>query len=123
MKQVNNDYQKGSQIVVFDQVDSTYVGGVHVDKASALAAFADGVIPAGTLLIPHTDGTFKPVNAAYTAVNIVGAIGLTHFDVVIDDFPLAAVVQAGTARVDALPARDKAGVAFVKAVLPRISFY
>ena len=123
MKQVNSDYQAGSQIVVFDHVVATYIGGVHVDKTQAAARFTDGVIPAGTLLIPHTNGTFKPVNAAFTAENIAGAIGLTHFDVVIDDMPLVAVVTDGTARIDALPDKEKTGVAFVKAVLPKISLY
>lgn len=123
MKQIDTDFTVGSQIVVYDQVDSTYVGGVHVNKADALARFTDGILPAGTVLVPGSNGEFTVVAEALTALNVAGAIGLTHFDVVIDDYPLVAVVQAGTVREDALPALEKAGVAFLKAELPRLSFY
>ena len=123
MKQINSDYTAGSQIVVFDQVDATYVGGAHVDTVDALTRFTDKVIPAGTLVVPHTNGTFKVLTEALTAVNVVGAIGLTAHDVVIDDMPLVAVVMAGTVRKDALPSLEKAGVAEIVKVLPRLSFY
>ena len=123
MKQINSDFTAGRQIVVYNQIDATYPGGVHVDKTLATTRFgAGGVIPAGTALVPHTNGTFKVVNATLSDVNLAGCIGLTSHDILIDDFPLVAVVMAGTARVDALPDKEKAGVAFLKAVLPRISF-
>lgn len=122
MKQVKKSEKAGRQIVVFDQVDATYPGGVHIDKTEASARFTDGVVPAGTLLVPATEGMFKPLNQNLSATNVVGAIGLTAHDVVIDDMPLVAVVMAGTARKDALPDKEKAGVGFIKPVLTRISF-
>lgn len=122
MKQVKKSEKAGRQIVVFDQVDATYPGGVHIDKTEASARFTDGVVPAGTLLVPATEGMFKPLNENLSATNVVGAIGLTAHDVVIDDMPLVAVVMAGTARKDALPDKEKAGVGFIKPVLTRISF-
>lgn len=121
MKQINSDFTAGRQIVVYDQIDSTYPGGVHVDKTLATTRFGT-VIPAGTALVPHTNGTFKVVNATLSDTNLVGCIGLTSHDIVIDDFPLVAVVMAGTARIDALPDKEKTGIAFLQAVLPRISF-
>ncbi len=123
MKNINSDFTKGSQIVVYDQIDATYPGGVHVDKTLASTRFAtDKVIPAGTVLVPHTNGTFKVVNAALSEANVAGAIGLTEHDVIIDDYPLVAVVMAGTVRTDALPDREKAGIAELKKVLPRLTF-
>jgi hypothetical protein len=122
MKQVQISDKAGRQIVVFDQEDATYPGGVQIDPTSAKARFTDGVVPAGTLLVPHTDGTFKVVNETLSQTNTAGALGLTAHDVVIDDMPLVAVVMAGTARKDALPDKEKAGVAFLRTALPRISF-
>ena len=122
MKQVQISDKAGRQIVVFDQEDATYPGGVQIDPTSAKARFTDGVVPAGTLLVPHTDGTFKVVNETLSQTNTAGALGLTAHDVVIDDMPLVAVVMAGTARKDALPDKEKAGVAFLRTSLPRISF-
>lgn len=122
MKQVQISDKAGRQIVVFDQEDATYPGGVQIDSTSAKARFTNGVVPAGTLLVPHTDGTFKVVNETLSQTNIAGALGLTAHDVVIDDMPLVAVVMAGTARKDALPDKEKAGVAFLRTALPRISF-
>lgn len=123
MKQINQSGSTGFQKVIFDQIDSTYVGGVHINATEAAKRFKDGVIPGGTLLVPHTNGTFKPLNAALTAENVAGAIGLTSTDVPLDDFPTVAVVQAGTVRIDALPELEKAGIAFIKTVLPRLSAY
>ena len=122
MKQVQISDKAGRQIVVFDQEDATYPGGVQIDPTSAKARFTDGVVPAGTLLVPHTDGTFKVANETLSQTNTAGALGLTAHDVVIDDMPLVAVVMAGTARKDALPDKEKAGVAFLRTALPRISF-
>ena len=59
MKQVQISDKAGRQIVVFDQEDATYPGGVQIDPTTAKARFTDGVVPAGTLLVPHTDGTFR----------------------------------------------------------------
>ena len=122
MKQVEISDKAGRQIVVFDQLDVTYPGGVYIDPTTAKARFTDGVVPAGTLLVPHTDGTFKVVNETLSQTNTAGALGLTAHDVVIDDMPLVAVIMAGTARKDALPDKEKAGVAFLRTTLPRISF-
>ena len=122
MKQVQISDKAGRQIVVFDQEDATYPGGVQIDPTTAKARFTDGVVPAGTLLVPHTDGTFKVVNETLSQTNTAGALGLTAHDVVIDDMPLVAVIMAGTARKDALPDKEKAGVAFLRTTLPRISF-
>ncbi|WP_298824501.1 hypothetical protein [uncultured Capnocytophaga sp.] len=122
MKQVQISDKAGRQIVVFDQEDATYPGGVYIDPTTAKARFTDGVIPAGTLVVPNTDGTFKVVNETLSQANTAGAVGLTAHDVVIDDMPLVAVVMAGTARKEALPDKEKAGVAFLRTALPRISF-
>ena len=122
MNEVKISEKAGRQIVVFDQEDATYPGGVQIDPTTAKARFTDGVVPAGTLLVPHTDGTFKVVNETLSQTNTAGALGLTAHDVVIDDMPLVAVIMAGTARKDALPDKEKAGVAFLRTALPRISF-
>nr|DAK77322.1 MAG TPA: hypothetical protein [Caudoviricetes sp.] len=122
MNEVKISDKAGRQIVVFDQLDVTYPGGVYIDPTTAKARFTDGVIPTGTLVIPDTNGTFKVVNETLSQTNTAGAVGLTAHDVVIDDIPLVAVVMAGTARKDALPDKEKAGVAFLRTALPRISF-
>lgn len=122
MNEVKISEKAGRQVVVFDQLDVTYPGGVYIDPATAKTRFTDGVIPAGTLVMPDTNGTFKIVNETLSAANTAGAVGLTAHDVVIDDIPLVAVVMAGTARKDALPDKEKAGVAFLRTALPRISF-
>lgn len=51
-----------------------------------------------------------------------GAMGTVLKTLGIYDMPLVAVVMAGTARKDALPDKEKAGVAFLRTALPRISF-
>ena len=122
MNEVKISDKAGRQIVVFDQLDVTYPGGVYIDPTTAKARFTDGVIPAGTLVMPDTNGTFKVVNETLSQTNTAGAVGLTAQDVVIDDMPLVAVIMAGTARKDALPDKEKAGVAFLRTALPRISF-
>lgn len=122
MNEVKISDKAGRQIVVFDQLDVTYPGGVYIDPTTAKARFTDGVIPAGTLVMPDTDGTFKIVNETLSAANTAGALGLTAHDVVIDDIPLVAVVMAGTARKEALPDKEKEGVAYLRTALPRISF-
>lgn len=122
MNEVKISDKAGRQVVVFDQLDVTYPGGVYIDPTTAKARFTDGVIPAGTLVMPDTNGTFKVVNETLSQTNTAGAVGLTAHDVVIDDIPLVAVVMAGTARKEVLPDKEKAGVAFLRTALPRISF-
>lgn len=122
MNEVKISDKAGRQIVVFDQLDVTYPGGVYIDPTTAKARFTDGVIPAGTLVMPDTNGTFKVVNETLSQTNTAGAVGLTAHDVVIDDIPLVAVVMAGTARKEVLPDKEKAGVAFLRTAFPRISF-
>ncbi|MGP1500187.1 MAG: hypothetical protein ACTTJM_00165 [Bergeyella cardium] len=121
MKQVTKK-TAGKQIVVFDNILDTYPGGVHIDPVEAKKRFTDGVIPAGTALVPATDGKFKPLNEALTAANLAGCIGLTAEAIAVDDFPLVACVLSGIARKEALPDKEKTGVAFLKTALPRISF-
>lgn len=123
MKQIQKPSPSGFQKVVFDEITAHYPGGVQVDKTSASARFTNGVLPAGTLLVPGSNGMFNVVNADFTAANVKGAIGLTTHDIVIDDFPLVAVAIAATARLEALPDKEKAGVDFLKGVLPRITTY
>ena len=106
MNEVKISDKAGRQIVVFDQLDVTYPGGVYIDPTTAKARFTDGVIPAGTLVMPDTNGTFKVVNETLSQTNTAGAVGLTAHDVVIDDIPLVAVVMAGTARKEALPDKE-----------------
>lgn len=117
MKQVQFSEKSGRQIVVFDQVDATYIGGVHIEPKSAKKRFKDGIIPAGTMIMKTQEGEFKVFNDDVTGEHI----GLTHFDVVIDDMPLAAVVMAGTARLEALPDKERENKANLKTCLPRIS--
>lgn len=122
MNEVKISDKAGRQIVVFDQLDVTYPGGVYINPTTAKERFTDGVIPAGTLVMPDTNDTFKIVNETLSAANTAGALGLTAHDVVIDDIPLVAVVMAGTARKEALPDKEKEGVAYLRTALPRISF-
>ncbi|HFA9664956.1 TPA: hypothetical protein WM907_001048 [Neisseria gonorrhoeae] len=122
MKQITKQ-TAGRQIVVFDQVLATLPAGVLIDATEAKNRFSDGVVPAGTLLVPHTDGTYKPVNETFSDTNIATAVGLTAEDIAIDDFPMVAVVLSGTARTEALPDKEKVGVGFMKKVLTRITFY
>lgn len=122
MNNINTDFTAGRQIVVFDQIDATYPGGVHISKTDAAARFSDGVIPAGTVVVPDSDGKYKVLNVALTAPLLAGSVGLVSHDIKIDDMPLAAIVMSGTARVDALPTLEKTGIALLKAALPRISF-
>lgn len=115
----------GREIVVFDHVNATMPTGIHVDKASASARFSDGVIPAGTLLVKGTGGLAKVLNVALSATNVTQdkVIGLTLSDIEIDDFPLVSAVISGTARIDALPDKEKTGVKFIQDALPRITLY
>lgn len=122
MNNINDDFQAGRQIVVFDQIDATYPGGVHISKTDAATRFPLKVIPAGTVVVPDTDGRYKVLNVALTAPLLVGAIGLVSHDIKVDDFPLASIIVAGTARIDALPDLEKTGVALLAKALPRISF-
>ncbi|KPE51282.1 hypothetical protein [Chryseobacterium indologenes] len=122
MNNINDDFQAGRQIVVFDQIDATYPGGVHISKTDAAARFTNGVIPAGTVVVPDTDGKYKVLNVALTASNLAGTIGLVSHDIKVDDFPLASIIMSGTARIDALPDLEKTGVALLAKALPRISF-
>ncbi|MCT4156061.1 hypothetical protein HZP35_14055 [Elizabethkingia anophelis] len=121
MKQITKSGPSGFQKVVFDEITAHYPGGVHVDKTSASARFTDGVLPAGTVLVPGDEGKFNVINEALTDDNLVGAIGLTTHDIVIDDFPLVAVAIAATFRAEALPDLEQAGVELIKKALPRLT--
>ncbi|MGQ1935586.1 hypothetical protein ACT8O7_08050 [Ornithobacterium rhinotracheale] len=114
------------QIVVFDKVGDTIPTGVHVDITDAKARFSDGVIPAGTLLVKGSgDGKVKVLNEALSASNVTKdkAVGLTIYDIEIDDYPLVSAVVEGIVRIEALPDKEKTGLKFIKDALPRITFY
>lgn len=121
IKKTNGQREK----VVFDGsfIISTLPGGlVNIDNVDAKARFADGVIPAGTLIVKASDGKYKVLNAALTAANVKGAVGLTRYDVAIEDYTSAPIVNDANVRTDALPALEKAGVAFIKAEVPTLKF-
>lgn len=110
------------EIVVFDKVLATYPGGVNIDNVDAKSRFADGIIPAGTLVV-NAAGVFKVLKVALTDANTAGAVGLVRQDIVIEDFTLSAVVIDGIVRIDALPAAEKTGIAFIQSKLPNLKFY
>lgn len=112
----------GRQKVVFDSVLSTYPGGVNVENTDAKLRFTNNVLPAGTVIVSNGSGGWKVLNVALTAPLVATALGLVLQDIAIEDFTLSSVVISGTARIDALPDREKTGVAFLKTVLPRITF-
>lgn len=121
IKKTNGQREK----VVFDGsfIISTIPGGlVNIDNVDAKARFANGVIPAGTVVVKASDGKYKVLNAAITATNVKGAVGLTRYDVAIEDFTSAPIVNDANVRTDALPALEKAGVAFIKAEVPTLKF-
>ena len=64
MKQITKQ-TAGRQIVVFDQVLATIPAGVHINATVAKKRFTDGVVPAGTLRVPHSDGSYKPVDETF----------------------------------------------------------
>lgn len=113
----------GRQKVVFDSVLATYPGGVNVENTDAKLRFTNNVLPAGTVIVSNGSGGWKVLNVALTAPLLATAIGLTLQDIAIEDFTLSSVVTDGTARIDALPDREKTGIALLKAALPKITFY
>jgi len=84
----------GSQKVVWDHAVDILAGGVHVEKDS-LKRFKDSVLPAGTLIsVKQENGMHKAVTvtADKTSGEVsfdVEPLGQTHFDIQIDDMPLA----------------------------------
>ncbi|MDQ8748397.1 hypothetical protein [Elizabethkingia miricola] len=118
----------GSQKVVWDHAIDILTGGVFIDKTS-VAKYTDGVIPAGTLIsVKQPDGTHKAVTitdadgeGGNPATFDLDPLGLTHFDIPIDDMPLAAVVLSGTLRVDALPDMERLNWKEISKKLPRIT--
>lgn len=111
------------EIVVFDDVLSTYPGGVVVDNVDAKARFADGIIPAGTIIVITEPNKGKIVNADLTAANIKGSAGLVQKRVAIADFTQVSVVTDGTFRTVALPDKEKAGVALIVKEVPTLKAY
>lgn len=110
------------QIVVFDSVLATYPGGVIVENTDAKLRFTDNVLKAGSVVVSNGNGGWKILNVALTAPLLATAIGLVRQDIAIEDFTLSAVVTDGTARIDALPDREKTGIALLKTALPKITF-
>jgi len=115
-------YTGGRQKVVFDSVLSTYPGGVNVENTDAKLRFTNNVLPAGTVIVSNGSGGWKVLNVALTAPLLATALGLVLQDIAIEDFTLSSVVIDGTARIDALPDREKTGIALLKAALPKITF-
>lgn len=115
-------FNGGRQKVVFDSVVSTYPGGVNVENTDAKLRFTNNILPAGTVIVSNGSGGWKVLNVALTAPLLATAIGLVLQDIAIEDFTLSSVVIAGTARIDALPDREKTGIALLKTALPRITF-
>lgn len=111
------------QKVVFDSVLSTYPGGVNVENTDAKLRFTNNILPAGTVIVSNGSGGWKVLNVALTAPLLATAIGLVLQDIAIEDFTLSAVVTDATARIDALPDKEKTGIALLKAALPKITFY
>lgn len=114
------------EIVVFDGsfIIATLPGGlVNIDNVDAKARFTDGVIPAGTLVVKTAEGVHKVLNVAITATNVKGAVGLVRYDVPIEDYTTAPIVIDATVRIDALPDKEKAAVAIIKAEIPTLKFY
>ncbi|QNS40193.1 hypothetical protein H0S70_07205 [Chryseobacterium manosquense] len=112
------------EIVVFDDVLATRPGGLlNIDNVDAKSRFTDGIIPAGTLVVMTIPNVFKVLKVALTDVNTVGAVGLVHRNVAIEDFTEASIVTDGIVRIDALPAPEKTGIAFIQAKLPNLKFY
>lgn len=110
----------GSQIVVWENAVDVLAGGVHISNATT-TLFPNGVIPAGTLISEkQSDGTHKVASYNTDAFDFA-PLGMTHFDVSLDDMPLVAVVLSGTVRKDALPAKEQGEWEQIKAVLPRIT--
>lgn len=133
MNNVKFNGEAGIQKVVFESVIDVFAGGVQIDPASATkyASSDPKVIPAGTLVGRKgtSDGLHKivAITTTGTAPNIttnfdVELLGLTHFDVALDDMPLAAVVLSGTVRVEALPNDEQKNWKAIAAKLPRITF-
>lgn len=119
MKEITKSGTAGTQKVVYDQVDSTFVAGVHVNPESNFSG--TGIIPAGTPIKKDGAlGVYKVESSNYANSAI---IGLTQEDLLIDDIVLANIVTAGTCRTAALPTAVGAAVADLKTVLPRITFY
>lgn len=110
------------QIVVFDSVLATYPGGVIVENTDAKLRFTDNVLKAGSVVVSNGNGGWKILNVALTAPLLATAIGLVRQDIAIEDFTLSVVVTDGTARIDALPDREKTGIALLKTALPKITF-
>lgn len=117
MNGVKTNLPKGSHKVVFDQIGDAYPGGVLIERTSALKRFADGVIPAGTMVMKTEDGAFKVFDDEVKGEHI----GLTHSDIVIDDYPLVSVVMSGIARLEAMPEKERENKENMKTCLPRIS--
>ena len=132
MKNVTTSGEAGFQKVVFENTVDILAGGVQIDPTSATkyASNDPKVIPAGTLVgRKGTGGLSKIVaitvtgTAPNTTTNFdVEPLGLTHFDVLLDDMPLVAVVLSGTVRIDALPDDEKANWKAISTKLPRLTF-
>lgn len=122
MESYNSDYTAGFKKVLFESVVDVLAGGAAIDPDSATAFETTGIIPAGTLISVIDSGTgYHSVVAIGTSLDST-ALGLLAEDLPLDDMPLANVVLSGTCRTAALPTAEAAGIALVKAALPRISF-
>lgn len=142
MQKITKSGKAGTEIVVFDQIDSTRPGGLHIDKTNAEGVFGSGgVIPAGTAVILKSgdNGVGKVLtdwgdnwgstDNSEDIGDFADIIGLVKKDTLIEDYTLVSVVQAGTCRIEALPNggtnadREKTNVEHLIEFLPRITFY
>lgn len=125
MNDVKFSGASGVQKVVFENVIDVFAGGVHIDPDSATkyATSDPKVIPAGTLIgRKEVGGLHEIVTFDVDGELEATPLGLTHFDVMLDDMPLAAVVLSGTVRVEALPDDEQENWEKIAAKLPRITF-
>jgi len=107
--------------LVFENVVDTYPGGVIVN-VTGYNPPADGFIPEGTLIGRNTTTGIGVIvtNPASPGTN-VKLLGLSYRPVKAEDNALVGVVISGTARIDALPATEKAAAAAIATALPRIT--
>lgn len=123
MNNVKETASYGSQKVVWENVVDILAGGVHVSNATT-TLFPDSVIPAGTLVSEkQSDGTHKvvTVTAGNPATFDFEPLGMTHFDIALDDMPYPAIVLSGTFRKEAAPENVSENWADISPKIPRIT--
>ncbi|WP_343302854.1 hypothetical protein AAHN97_15010 [Chitinophaga niabensis] len=114
----------GFDKVVFESEIDTLAGGVTLDVSGV--TFADGVVPAGTLVsVKDSNGFSYPVkitNPGDSATFDRVPLGFVHMTVPVDDNTLVGVVIEGVVRKDAVAADVKTSAKAIAAVIPKITF-